>query len=383
MNLSADDFTIQCAGVLLVALGYALWQTGRGARSMLQAVARTATAVAVDLAAFVLVGHAILQGAGDALLTIDRSMLYGRGIDGSAVFHAAATTVGIAIFAAGARAAPVWALALAAAAYGGLIAPVAMRQTWWSLLRSVGLIDTGGAIAIHLCGAAGAMALARMFADRRAAVAPAEAHERLRDARAALGALPLVAVGFALLARVTSVMQSPATVGEATVVLAMGAVAGAVVGLARRDVPSSITAVACSAIAGAAATGAGAGRMPWWLAILAGAAAAALAIPCARMLRGFFGSRIDAPLIGAHLAGGLVAVLAAVPCAIHAEPRVQIPIQLVAAFALAGLATCAAVVVLGAGKLMAEVVGLIAPRPREMRSKAAGDSDVRGSSDGL
>lgn len=344
-----DLFTLQSLAPLLILLGYAAW--ARDGTSPFVELARAIAALAAGFLAFVLVGNAVLHGHDDVLLSISRQRLYAGGFDGSSVFHAGALAVGIAIFSAGARSAPLWAMLLAAGLYGGLIAPVAMRQTWWGLLRSVGLIDTGGAIAIHLCGGAVAMALARIFPDRGAA--PVEARRRGRRAGVAL---PLVAIGFLLLARGTAIMQSPATVDQAMWMLLVGAGAGAAIAAARAAPAKSdaraLAWVVCGAIAGGVATVAGAGRLPWWIAAGAGVLAAAALGPAQRMLRAFFGERIDHRLVAAHLAGGLVAVVAAVPCAIHADGRVQVAIQLVAAVSLAGLATCAAVIVLGAAKLL-------------------------------
>lgn len=368
----ASNFPIANLAILLVPVGYALIVGGAGARAG-RTAGLFALAVATTAAAFLLSGHAVLRATDAATpLSLDADFLFGRLFDGTAVHTMLALTVGSAVIAAAAAGAvapvPAWAVALAGLAYGGAIGPLAAHQGWWGLLRSSGLTDTCGALPLHLCAATVAAALVTV-AGRSGGRPLSDNASNARPAVAVgIAGFVVAAAGLVAATATTTLMQSPTTISSAVANLMLGGAAGGLVGglwgvLAgrTRSVGGWVDRIFPAAVAGAVATSAGAGRLPWWLAVAAGAVSAALAAAAGGGLARLLSLRpVAGGLLAAHALGGAVALAAVLPpSAGDADTlRQRAVVQVVSAGALVALTACLAIIVFLLGRA---VLGLLTP----------------------
>lgn len=353
-------FQLANVAMLLVGVGHAV-AIGRGAWRSL------ALAMISGGGAFLIVGNAVLQGDPTTVgwpLAIHPDALVARQLDGAAAHNLLALSVGLAVIAAfGGGAAgriPAWSILLAGGLFGGLVAPLAARQVWWGELRAAGVVDTSGAIALHLCAVGVAVPL-RLIPTR-----PAGPHAlRSNPSPLATAAGALIALTGLLAAAVaTTVMQSPTTVGQAATNTGLGAGAGFLVGGAIAALTRAVATMRgghspgpwCGALAGAIATTAGAGRLSPLATILA----AIVASTAGTLLSSNIARRLSlrapaAMVLTGHFAGAAVAIAGAAGSASRPWAQ-QAALQALAGLTLTGLAASLAVAAFLIARLLATLM---------------------------
>ncbi len=230
------------AATVLVRAGLAILSAGavRPADAA-EVLLRSAADAAAAVLAFWAVGACFLFGHNGDLLAFDPNLLMSQSVEsaGAEFFHAAVAVVGGAIVTAAlvGRSRPSVGT-VASAVLGGVVFPVVGHLVWFGRLRSMNVIDYGGATAVLLPAAVFAAVAAAMVGSRPARAADAG----VADDAVAGDRLPFVATGAVLLAvgwlayltgsvlahpTEFNPMATPAVAGPAMAVTAMnGALAG-------------------------------------------------------------------------------------------------------------------------------------------------------------
>jgi len=348
--MMVPELLLLAAGVLLARVGLALQVSGLSrAKNAGGGVLRVLVETCVTTVAFWAVGSAILLKSPEARWLLDADRLFGRGQTSGAsmAFYVSMILLGTGVMTGAlVERSKFFVTMVGAALLAGLLIPMVGFWTWYGVLAGRGLVDVGGAGAVHVCGAVVAL-VAGWFVGPRANKLNRDGSSNMIPGHslplAGVGTLLMLVAWIPYLAGASLLHNQPVDAVAINVLLAGsgGALAALAVGRWKYGKPDWVLTVS-GLTCGLVSVSAGGGAIPGWSALLCGVIAGTLVPTVMNVID--LRLKIDDPtgLIAVHLAGGSWGLVAGalfypVPWEMRGKMLALAAVTLVMVVVLAGL----------------------------------------------